>query len=140
MPKRPIVTESAKETASSIAVDEGEGSEASGMDVEIVDERAVGEKVVRASRDIPVRAEGPLASGSAPKGKGKYKGQEEELREALGENARLREENALMRASALKMRQYARAQQADLLALSNKLFTMSQEWSDLEECANASLN
>ncbi|KAG2101390.1 uncharacterized protein F5147DRAFT_812390 [Suillus discolor] len=140
MPKRPMAVESAKETASSIAVEEGEGSEGSGMDVMIVDERTVQDKVVRASRDVPVRAVGPLASGSAPKGKGKFKGPEEELKEAQAETARLREENALMRASALKMRQYARAQQADLLALSNKLFSMSQDWSDFEERVNASLN
>ncbi|KAG2099596.1 uncharacterized protein F5147DRAFT_763050 [Suillus discolor] len=140
MPKRPMAVESAKETASSIAVEEGEGSEGSGMDVMIVDERTVQDKVVRASRDVPVRAVGPLASGSAPKGKGKFKGPEEELKEAQAETTRLREENALMRASALKMRQYARAQQADLLALSNKLFSMSQDWSDFEERVNASLN
>jgi hypothetical protein len=50
------------------------------------------------------------------------------------------EENAHLRASVLGMRQYARAQQADLLALSNKLFNMSQEWADFEKRANAALN
>jgi hypothetical protein len=27
-----------------------------------------------------------------------------------------------------------------MLALSNKLFNMSQEWADFEKCANAALN
>jgi len=45
-----------------------------------------------------------------------------------------------MRVSVLGMRQYACAQQADMLALSNKLFNMSQEWADFEKRANAALN
>lgn len=66
MPKCPVA-ESAKETASSIACEEEEGSEVSGMDVEIVGEHTVEEKVMHTSCDVPVRAIGPLASGSALK-------------------------------------------------------------------------
>jgi hypothetical protein len=47
---------------------------------------------------------------------------------------------ASVRPSILGMHQYARAQQADMLALSNKLFNMSQGWVDFEKCANAALN
>ncbi|KAG1878616.1 hypothetical protein C8R48DRAFT_830408 [Suillus tomentosus] len=138
MPKRPIA-ESAKETASSIAVEDEEESEESEMDVEIVGERSVEEKVVRASRDIPVRAVGPLASGSAPKGKDKFKDPAVELKEARAEAARLKEENAHLRTSTLQMRQYARAQQADLLNYSNKFFAMSNAWAELERQINDSL-
>ncbi|KAG1827668.1 hypothetical protein EV424DRAFT_1537250 [Suillus variegatus] len=139
MPKRPAPG-SAKETASSIAFGEEEESDGSEMEVEIVGERTVEEKVVRASRDIPVRAVDPLAPGSAPKGKGKFKDPAEELEEVLAESTRLKEQNARLRATSLDMRQYARAQQAHLLGLSNKLFAMSQEWSDFEARINASLN
>jgi hypothetical protein len=79
---------------------------------------------------------------SAPpfKGKGKAKDTKEELEDVEEENMRLREENAHLRMSVLGMRQYAHAQQADMLALSNKLFNMSQEWADFEKHANAALN
>ncbi|KAG1850265.1 hypothetical protein C8R48DRAFT_778240 [Suillus tomentosus] len=138
MPKCPIA-ESAKETTSSIAVEDEEESEESEMDVEIVGERSVEEKVVRASCDIPVRAVGPLASGSAPKGKDKFKDPAVELKEARAEAARLKEENAHLRTSTLQMRQYARAQQADLLNYSNKFFAMSNMWAELERQINDSL-
>ncbi|KAG1829444.1 hypothetical protein EV424DRAFT_1535775 [Suillus variegatus] len=85
MPKRPAPG-SAKETASSIAFGEEEESDGSEMEVEIVGECTVEEKVVRTSHDISVRAIGPLASGSAPKGKGKFKDPVEELEEVLVES------------------------------------------------------
>jgi hypothetical protein len=74
------------------------------------------------------------------KGKGKAKDTEEELEDVEEENARLREENVRLHTSVLGMHQYVHTQQADMLALSNKLFNMSQEWADFEKCTNAALN
>lgn len=116
---------SAKETASSLAVEDEEDTDGSDMDIEITGERRTGEKVLRGSATVPPRPVGPVASGSAPKGKGKPKDLEAALEEATAENARLR-------ATVLDMRQHARAHQADLLILSNKLFAMSQDWADVE--------
>ncbi|KAG1878520.1 hypothetical protein C8R48DRAFT_668601 [Suillus tomentosus] len=138
MPKCPIA-ESAKETASSIAVEDEEESEESEMDVEIVGKCSVEEKVVCASHNIPVRAVGPLVSGSAPKGKDKSKDPAVELKEARTEAARLKEENAHLCTSTLQMCQYVRAQQADLLNYSNKFFAMSNTWAELERQINDSL-
>jgi hypothetical protein len=75
----------------------------------------------------------PTESAPPFKGKGKAKDTEEELEDVEEENMCLREENAHLHMSVLGMRQYVRAQQADMLALSNKLFNMSQEWADFEK-------
>lgn len=123
---------SAKETASSLAVEDEEDTDGSDMEIEITGERRTGEKVLRGSATVPSRAVGPVASGSAPKGKGKPKDLEAALEEATAENARLKEECARLRATVLDLRQHARAHQADLLILSNKLFAMSQDWADVE--------
>lgn len=104
----------------------------SDMEIEITGERRTVEKVLRGSATIPPRAVGPIASGSAPKGKGKPKDLEAALEEATAENARLKEECARLKATVLDLRQHARAHQADLLILSNKLFAMSQDWADVE--------
>jgi hypothetical protein len=105
----------------------------SDMEIEITGERQIGGKVLRGSATVPPRAVNPIASGSAPKGKGKPKDLEAALEEATAENARLKEENARLKATVLNLRQHARAHQADLLILSNKLFAMSQDWADVEE-------
>src|ERR1700692_1409834 len=124
---------SAKETASSLAVEDEDDTGESDMEIEITGERQIGGKVLRGSATVPSRAVNPIASGSAPKGKGKPKDLEAALEEATAENARLKEENARLKATVLNLRQHARAHQADLLILSNKLFAMSQDWADVEE-------
>ncbi|KAG1765352.1 hypothetical protein EDD22DRAFT_951165 [Suillus occidentalis] len=123
---------SAKETASSLAVEDEEDTGDSDMEIEITGERLTGEKVLRGSATILPRAVGPVMSGSAPKGKGKPKDLEVALEEVTAENTHLKEERARLRATVLNMRQHACAHQADLLILSNKLFAMSQDWADVE--------
>jgi hypothetical protein len=135
LPKRATGEASAKKTASSVAVDNEGAFDGFDMEVEVFD-GAPGET----SPSAKGSALSPTESAPPFKGKGKAKDTEEELEDVEEENARLREENACLCASVLGMRQYARAQQADLLALSNKLFDMSQEWADFEKRANAALN
>jgi hypothetical protein len=134
MPKCATGEMSAKETASSIAVDNDGAFDGFNMEVEVFDGMP-GETSPTSKRTLS-----PTESAPSFKGKGKAKDTEEELEDVEEENARLREENACLRASVLGMHQYAHAQQADMLALSNKLFNMSQEWADFEKCANAALN
>jgi hypothetical protein len=64
---------SAKETASSLAIEDEEDTGESDMEIEITGERQIGGKVLRGSATIPPRTANPIASGSAPKGKGKPK-------------------------------------------------------------------
>jgi hypothetical protein len=112
-----------------------------GFDMEMeVFEGMPGKSSPSAKGSASKRALSPAESALPFKGKGKAKDTEEELEDVEDENARLREENACLHMSVLGMCQYAHTQQADMLALSNKLFNMSQEWADFEKCANAALN
>jgi hypothetical protein len=139
LPKRATGETSAKETASSVAVNNDGAFEGFDMEVE-VNEGVPGESSPSAKGSTSKCVLSPAASALPFKGKGKAKDTEEELEDVEDENAHLREENSHLRVSILGMRQYAHAQQADTLALSNKLFNMSQEWADFEKRANAALN
>jgi len=132
LPKRATGETPAKETTSSVAVDNEGAFDGFDMEVEVFN-GAPGETSPSAKGSASKCALSPTESAPPFKGKGKAKDTEEELEDVEEENTRLR-------ASILGMRQYACAQQADLLALSNKLFNMSQEWADFEKCANAALN
>jgi hypothetical protein len=114
-------------------VEDEEDTGESNMEIEITGECQIGGRVLRGSATVPPRAVNPIVSGSASKGKGKPKDLEVALEEATAENARLKEENAHLKATVLNLRQHAHAHQADLLILSNKLFAMSQDWADVEE-------
>jgi hypothetical protein len=132
LPKHATGEMSVKETVSSLAVDNDGAFEGFDMEVEAF-EGAPGETSPSAKGSASKHALSPAESVPPFKGKGKAKDTEEELEDVEEENTCLREEN-------LGMHQYARAQQADMLALSNKLFNMSQEWADFEKHANAALN
>jgi len=105
-----------------------------------VNEGMPGESSPSAKGSVSECVLSPSVSALPIKGKGKAKDSEEELEDVEDENTCLREENVHLHASILSMRQYACAQQADMLALSNKLFNMSQEWADFEKSTNAALN
>jgi hypothetical protein len=139
LPKRATGEMSAKEIASSVVVDNEGAFDGFDMEVEVFD-GVPGETSPNAKGSTSKRTLSPTESAPPFKGKGKAKDTEEELEDVEEENARLREENVRLCVSVLGMRQYARAQQADLLVLSNKLFNMSQEWADFEKHANAALN
>jgi hypothetical protein len=126
LPKRATGETSAKETASSVAVDNDGAFEGFDMEVEVF-EGVPGESSPSAKGSMSKRALSPTESAPPFKGKGRAKDTEEELEDVEDENAHLREENVRLRASILGMCQYACAQQADMLALSNKLVNMSQE-------------
>jgi len=126
LPERATGEMSAKETASSVVVDNEGAFDGFDMEVEVFD-GAPGETSPSAPGSASKHALSPTESVPPFKGKGKAKDTEEELEDVEEENTCLREENA-------------RAQQADMLALSNKLFNMSQEWADFEKHANAALN
>jgi hypothetical protein len=130
---------SVKETTSSVAVDNDGTFDGFDMEVEVFD-GVPGETSPSTKGSTSKCTLSPTESAPPFKGKGKAKDTEEELEDVKAENMCLREENARLRPSVLGMCQYARAQQADLLALSNKLFNMSQEWADFEKRANAALN
>jgi len=130
---------SVKETASSVAVNNDGAFEGFDMEVEVI-EGGPGGSSPSAKGSASKCALSPAASVLPFKGKGKAKDSEEELEDVEDENMCLREENAHLHTSVLSMRQYACAQQADMLALPNKLFNMSQEWADFEKHANAALN
>jgi hypothetical protein len=132
LPKRAAGEMSAKETASSVAVDNDGAFEGFNMEVEVF-EGTPGETSPSAKGSMSKCALSPTESAPPFKGKGKAKDTEEELEDVEEENARLH-------VSVLGMCQYACAQQADMLALSNKLFNMSQEWADFEKHTNAALN
>jgi hypothetical protein len=123
---------SVKETTSSVVVNNDGAFDGFNMEVEVFD-GAPGETSPSAKGSTSKRALSPTESAPPFKGKGKAKDTEEKLED-------VEEENACLHASVLGMRQYACAQQADMLALSNKLFNMSQEWADFEKHANAALN
>jgi hypothetical protein len=139
LPKHATGEMSAKETASSVAVDNEGAFDGFDMEVEVFD-GVPGETSPSAKGSTSKRALSPTESAPPFKGKGKAKDTEEELEDVEEENMHLREENVRFHASVLGMCQYAHTQQADLLTLSNKLFNMSQEWADFEKCANAALN
>jgi hypothetical protein len=139
LPKCATGETSAKETTSSVAVNNEGAFDGFDMEVEVFD-GVPGETSPSAKGSASKHALSPTESAPPFKGKGKAKDTEEELEDVEEVNARLREENVRLRASILGMRQYACTQQADLLALSNKLFNMSQEWADFEKRANAVLN
>jgi hypothetical protein len=139
LPKHTTGETSAKEIASSVAVDNDGAFEGFDMEVEVI-EGTPGESSPSAKGSASKHTLSPAASALPFKGKGKAKDTEEELEDVEDENVRLREENVCLHMSILGMHQYAHAQQADMLALSNKLFNMSQEWADFEKCANAALN
>jgi len=132
LPKRATGEMSVKETASSVAVDNDGAFDGFDMEVEVFD-GVPGETSPSAKGSTSKRALSPAESVPPFKGKGKAKDTEEELED-------VEEENAHLCTSVLGMRQYAHAQQADMLALSNKLFNMSQEWADFEKRTNAALN
>jgi len=139
LPKCATGETSAKETASSIAVDNDGAFEEFDMEVEVF-EGMPGESSPSVKGSMSKCVLSPAESALPFKGKGKANDTEEELEDVEDENVCLREENACLRASVLGMCQYACTQQADMLTLSNKLFNMSQEWADFEKCANAALN
>jgi len=139
LPKCATGEMSVKETTSSVVVDNDGALEGFDMEVEVF-EGMPGETSPSAKGSASKHTLSPTESAPPFKGKGKAKDTEEELEDVEEENARLREENAHLCASVLGMRQYACAQQADMFALSNKLFNMSQEWADFEKHANAALN
>ncbi|KAG2131728.1 uncharacterized protein EDB93DRAFT_1255423 [Suillus bovinus] len=100
--------ESAKETASSVAVEEALESEESDMDVEIVGEHNVSDLEIRTPAAMPecakpARAAGPLASGSVPKEKGKEIDVFAQLEESHANNACLEVENAHLHGSLLEV-------------------------------------
>jgi hypothetical protein len=132
LPKRAAGETSAKETASSLVVNNDGAFEGFDMEVEVFD-GAPGETSPSVKGSVSKHVLSPTDSAPPFKGKGRAKDTEEELED-------VEEENACLRMSVLGMRQYAHAQQADMLALSNKLFNMSQEWADFEKRANAALN
>jgi hypothetical protein len=138
LPKCTTGETSVKETTSSVAVNNDGAFEGFDMEVEVF-KGAPGETSPSAKGSASKCALSPTESAPPFKGKGKAKDTEEELEDVEEENACLREENVHLRPSVLGMRQYAHTQQADMLALSNKLFNMSQEWADFEKCANAAL-
>jgi hypothetical protein len=119
LPKRATGETSVKETASSVVVDNEGAFDGFDMEVEVFD-GAPGETSPNAKGSVSKHVLSPTESAPPFKGKGKAKDTEEELED-------VEEENAC-------------TQQADLLALSNKLFNMSQEWADFEKHANAALN
>jgi len=139
LPKRSTGETSAKETTSSVAVNNDGAFEGFNMEVEVV-EHMPGESSPSAKGSAPKHAPSPSASVLPFKGKGKAKDLEGKLEDVEDENVCSREENVCLRLSILDMCQYACTQQADMLALSNKLFNMSQEWADFEKHANAVLN
>jgi hypothetical protein len=132
LPKCTAGDTSAKETTSSVAVDNDGAFEGFNMEVEVF-EGTPGESSPSTKDSTSKCALSPAESALPFKGKGKAKDTEEELED-------VEEENVCLCASVLGMHQYVHAQQADMLALSNKLFNMSQEWADFEKRANAVLN
>jgi hypothetical protein len=139
LPKHGAREMSVKETMSSVVVNNDGASEGFDMEVEVI-ECMPGESSPSAKGSTPMCVLSPSASAPSPKGKGKAKDTHDELEDVEEENACLKEENAHLRASIPGMHQHAHAQQADMLALSNKLFNMSQEWADFEKHTNAALN
>jgi hypothetical protein len=93
LPKRTTGETSAKETASSVAVDNEGAFDGFDMEVEVFD-GAPGETSPSAKGSVSKRALSPTESAPPFKGKGKAKDTEEELEDVEEENMRLREENA----------------------------------------------
>jgi hypothetical protein len=139
LPKCASARGSAKETISSLAVDDDDESGKSEMDIEITGECPAEDKVLCGSLSMAPRTVNPIVSGSATKEKGKPKDLQVELQEVLAESTYLKQENACLKNSILTMCQHAHAHQVDLLILSNKLFVMSQEWADVESHLSESL-
>jgi hypothetical protein len=102
LPKHAAGEMSAKETASSVAVDNDGAFEGFDMEVEVV-EGAPGESSPSAKGSAPKCTLSPSASALPFKGKGKAKDSEEELEDVEDENACLREENACLCMSILSM-------------------------------------
>jgi hypothetical protein len=99
---------SAKETMSSVAVDNDGAFDGFDMEVEVFD-GVPGETSPSAKGSVSKRVLSPTESAPPFKGKGKAKDTEEELEDVEEENTRLREENVRLRVSVLGMHQYARA-------------------------------
>jgi hypothetical protein len=93
LPKRATGETSAKETASSVAVDNDGTFDGFNMEVEVFD-GAPGETSPSAKGSASKHALSPPESLPPFKGKGKAKDTEEELEDVEEENTRLREENA----------------------------------------------
>jgi len=97
LPKHVASEVSAKETTSSVVVDNDGTSEGPDMEVEVI-EHALGDSTPSAKGSVPKHTLSPIASTSSPKGKGKAKGAQKELEDIEVENARLKEENVCLRA------------------------------------------
>jgi hypothetical protein len=106
LPKHGAGELSAKETVSSVVVNNDGTFEGFDMEVEVI-EHTPGESSPSTKGSMPKCVLSPSASAPSPKGKGKAKDSEEEVEDVEDENACLREENAHLHASVLGMRQYA---------------------------------
>jgi hypothetical protein len=93
LPKRTAGETSAKETTSSLVVDNGGAFEGFNMEVEVF-EGMPGETFPSAKGSMSKCMLSPTESAPPFKGKGRAMDTEEELEDVEKENARLREENA----------------------------------------------
>jgi hypothetical protein len=107
LPKCGTEETSAKETTSSVVVNNDGASEGFDMEVEVI-EHMPGESSPSAKGSMPTCVLSPSASVPSPKGKGKAKDTHDELEDVEEENVRLREENAHLRTSILGMRMPSR--------------------------------
>ncbi|KAG1781388.1 hypothetical protein EV702DRAFT_1042487 [Suillus placidus] len=104
--------------------------------VKIVGERTTEEKVICGSRVVPPHPVKPLPVHAPPaplsKGKGKAVESDETLQLVLVENADLKEEMMCLRVVLASVHQYARAEQAEMISVSNKAYGMAQNWALVE--------
>ncbi|KAG1768440.1 hypothetical protein EV702DRAFT_1050024 [Suillus placidus] len=132
---RKSTVESTKRVAASTTG--GDANESSSeAEVKIVGEHVAEEKFVRGSLTIPPCAIKPLPARPAPaplsKGKAKAVDSEEILTLVLAENADLKEEVAWLKEVLAQVCFHARTEQAEMITLSNKAYTNTQDWATVE--------
>ncbi|KAG1834724.1 hypothetical protein EV424DRAFT_1341068 [Suillus variegatus] len=110
-------------------------------DVEIIGESTADENAVGGSRTIVVqRPKRPLAACPAPAPKRPRLNLEAQLEESRIEAAQLRIRNAKLEAEVAKwrgtvvdLRQHSRMQEAELLSMSNQIYSMGRDWGAWEK-------
>ncbi|KAG1821699.1 uncharacterized protein BJ212DRAFT_1477547 [Suillus subaureus] len=130
-PRSRKVTHSGKATAPAPTITTADDADTSGeLEVEIWEVLPPQKKVIHPSRPLPARA---------GNGDMQVRELEEELAHVRTESGRLEWENEGLRASnmryskfILNMRQHSCGQEAELLLMSNKLYTMLDDWSVIE--------
>ncbi|KAG1780896.1 hypothetical protein EV702DRAFT_1042603 [Suillus placidus] len=131
-----LTIECSKHVAASTVGDDADKSSSSVAEVKIIGEHTAEEKVICESRVVPPRPVKPLPACAAPaplsEGKGKAVELDEVLQLMLAENVDLKEEIVCLKEVLASVHYHAGTEQAEMISMSNKAYSIAQDWGTVE--------